>query len=81
MKRLSLTELKAKQAELTKKIAVAEEREKNIIGAYMQELTGEVELSGVKKWLDEHAILDDTSGEVKENDGDGTLCGKAALVI
>ena len=81
MKRLSLTELKAKQAELTKKIAAAEEREKNIIGAYMQELTGEVELSGVKKWLDEHAILDDPSGEVKENDGDGTLHRKASLAI
>ena len=81
MKRLSLTELKAKQAELTKKIAAAEEREKNIIGAYMQELTGEVELSGVKKWLDEHAILDGTSEEVKENDRDRALCGKATLAI
>ena len=81
MKRLSLTELKAKQAELTKKIAAAEEREKSIIGAYMQDLTGESELSGVKKWLDEHVILDDTSGEVKENDGDGTLHRKASLAI
>jgi len=81
MKRLSLTELKAKQAELAKKIAAAEEREKSIIGAYMQELTGESELSGVKKWLNEHAISDDDSREVKENDGDRTLRSTATLAI
>lgn len=81
MKRLTLTELKAKQAELVKKIAEAEEREKNAIGTYMQQLTGESELSGVKKWLDEHAIIDDSNKEEEENDGNGTLRGKTSLAI
>ena len=81
MKRLSLTELKAKQAELEKKIAEAEEREKNAIGAYLQELTGESELAGVKKWLDNNVILDDTSEEVKENDRDRTLHPTSTLAI
>ena len=57
MKRLSLSDLKAKQAELAKKIAAAEEKEKSLIGAYMQELTGECDLDGVKSWLEEHAII------------------------
>ena len=81
MKRLSLTELKAKQAELVKKIAEAEEREKIAIGAYMQDLTGEVELAGVKKWLDEHAILDDSSEEEKENDRNRTLHRETTLAL
>ena len=74
MKRLSLSNLKAKQVELERKIAEAEEREKISIGAYMQSLTGESELDGVKKWLEENE-------EVKENDGDGKIRTTATLDI
>jgi len=81
MKRLSLTELKARQADLEKKIAEAEEREKNAIGAYLQELTGESELTGVKKWLDDHVVLDDVSKGVKEDDRDRTLRPTSTLAI
>ena len=81
MKRLSLSDLKAKQAELAKKIAAAEEKEKSLIGAYMQELTGECELAGVKKWLEENAILEDKTGEGKANDGDGKMRTTAALAL
>lgn len=81
MKRLTLTELKAKQAELARKIAEAEEREQLSIGAYMQSLTGESELTGVKKWLEENAILEDKNEEVKANDGDGKMRTAAALAL
>lgn len=81
MKRLSLTELKAKQAELARKIAEVEEREQLSIGAYMQSLTGESELAGVKKWLEENAILEDKNEEVKSNDGDGKMRTTAALAL
>lgn len=58
MRRLSLAELKTKQVELERKIAEAEKREQLNIGVYMQSLTGECELCGVKRWLEENAILD-----------------------
>ncbi len=81
MKRLSLSELKAKQAALAKKIAAAEEKEKSLIGAYMQELTGECELAGVKSWLAEHAILDDEVKGDKVNDGNRKLHSEVALAL
>ena len=64
MRRLSLAELKTKQVELERKIAEAEKREQLNIGIYMQSLTGKCELDGVKKWLEENAILD-SKGDVK----------------
>ena len=81
MKRLSLSDLKAKQAELARKIAAAEEKEKSLIGAYMQELTGECELDGVKSWLEEHAIIDDEMKGGKKNDGNGQLHREAAMAL
>lgn len=81
MKRLSLSELKAKQADLAKKIAAAEEKEKSLIGAYMQELTGECELVGVKSWLAEHVILDDEVKGDKVHDGNRKLHSEAALAL
>lgn len=81
MKRLSLSELKAKQAELAKKIAAAEEKEKSLIGAYMQELTGEYELAGIKNWLAEHAIMDDEVKVEKSNDGNGKMYREATMAL
>lgn len=68
MKRLSLAELKAKQAELNKKIEEAENRERNIIGEYMQKITGECELEGIKKWLKDHTYDQKEEVETKDND-------------
>lgn len=81
MKRLSLSDLKAKQAELARKIAAAEEKERSLIGAYMQELTGECELAGVKSWLKEHAIMDNEVKEEKKNDGNGQLHRETAMAL
>jgi len=81
MKRLSLSDLKAKQAELAKKIAAAEEKEKSLIGAYMQELTGECELSGVKNWLEEHVIMDEEVKDEKEKPVSETLNREAKLAM
>lgn len=58
MKRLSLSQLRDKQADLAKQIAEADEREKIMIGAYMQGITGECELAGVRAWLDDKASAD-----------------------
>lgn len=71
MKRLSLSELKAKQAELNRKIEEAENRERNIIGEYMQKITGEYELNGIKKWLKEHTY--DKKEYVGNNENDEKL--------
>lgn len=81
MKRLSLSDLKAKQAELAKKIAAAEEREQLSIGSYMQSLTGESELVGVKRWLEENAFLADNSKELKISNGDRKTCETSAMTI
>lgn len=81
MKRLSLTELKAKQAELAKKIEAEEIRERGLIGKYIQEITGECELAGVKSWLAEHVILDEEVKGDKKNDGSKTLRTESALAI
>ncbi|HCB92245.1 MAG TPA: hypothetical protein DEP57_00285 [Selenomonas sp.] len=68
MKRLSLSELKVKQAELNKKIEEAEDREKNLIGDYMQKITGECELEGIKKWIKEHTYDKNEAVENIEHD-------------
>ena len=81
MKRISLSDLRAKQVELERKIAEAEEREKISIGAYMQSITGESELVGVKKWMEENAILENKNKEVKANDGNGKLHTEATLAL
>lgn len=81
MKRLSLSDLKAKQAELAKKIAAAEEKEKSLIGAYMQDLTGECELAGVKNWLEEHVIMDEEVKDEKEKPVSETLHREAKMAM